>query len=86
MVLSDFAYRSRLRGLYYFVVKLRVFGRKVTLEKKRVLGSRMQGTVQITPFIEINFEKKAFENFRGRFWPEGDLEFFCFDNELKGTP
>ena len=68
------------------MVKLRVLGRKVTPEKKRVLGSRMQGTVKNTPQQFENLEKKAFENFRGRFWPEGDLEFFCFDNELKGTP
>ena len=44
----------------------------------------MQETVLFENFIEQNLEKKAFENFRGRFWPEGDLEFFWFDNESKG--
>ena len=44
----------------------------------------MQETVLFENLYLQNLEKKAFENFRGRFWPEGDLEFFWFDNESKG--
>ena len=61
MVVSVFGNRSREKFDPAQIRELRVLGRKVTGDKRRVFGSRVQGTKKKMHLREQNFEKKAFK-------------------------